>query len=92
MLDRVGEGGRALGTWSWLFLTEEVFAPCTSSTSSTKLDEFCSLEGVCGRFEIHRGVDGLMEAGGEDGDSGRRNGELRGEPIERGEGLYGEID
>lgn len=45
---------------------------------------FWSLEGEVSGV----GVVGRMVGEGDEGDSGRRKGEVRGEPKERGEGLY----
>lgn len=41
--------------------------------SALATDEFCRREGVAGRVDWYFGVDWL----GDDGDSGRRNGEAR---------------
>jgi hypothetical protein len=38
--------------------------------------------------EVYVGVDGRMVVDGDAGDSGRLNGDVRGEPKERGDGLY----
>lgn len=52
---------------------------------------FWSFDGeVCGTLGVELafvGVVGRIVVDGEAGDSGRRNGEVRGEPNERGEGL-----
>lgn len=46
------------------------------------------VSGVWGFVGERLGVVGRREGEGEAGDSGRLNGEARGEPNERGEGLY----
>ena len=46
-----------------------------------------SFEGVVGFVDACVGVVGRIVVDGEDGDSGRRKGEARGEPKDSGEGL-----
>jgi hypothetical protein len=50
-------------------------------------DTSFSLDGVVGLVDIWVGVVGRILVDGEEGDSGRRNGEVLDEPKESGEGL-----
>ena len=69
-------------------------APVKTSSSSARWDRFSLLGdcvGVCVLLAGLPGVFGRIMVDGEGGADGRRNGEERGEPKERGDGLYGVV-
>lgn len=85
----VGESGTSRSTVSRGFGLSgvRVFPGIGSAIAAVA---FCSLLGVVGLVDWKTGVDGRITVDGEAGDSGRRKGDVLGDPKERGDGLYEE--
>lgn len=85
---RVGDGGRSLG-----LADNEGTARRNCGSSSVDCDCFNLLGDTDGVFPLlpECGVVGWIDVGGGEAVDWRRNGEVRGEPKERGDGLYGVV-